>query len=103
MQQKIIQVGNKKLLVLDMPEGINKSKIEKGNLYYYNDRGQGSMVKHVYPNHRLLGFKTDLTESQWEEIVERKWFSIATVAESGLSLLQANDCNYNNALIIEIL
>jgi hypothetical protein len=122
MNQKIIQVGNKKLLVLDMPEDANSDNIEHvyAELYYCSETIPLTHLCEIGYNCEILGFKTDLTESQWAEIVEVSnsgmhpdyhitnvnkidRYVFHTAEWSGLSLLQANDCNYNNALIIEIL
>jgi hypothetical protein len=74
MQQKIIQVGNKKLWVLDMPcydPFIVIPDYNDGKPYLFFENN-GEYVREKLTEgvkYQITGFKTDLTESQWAEIV----------------------------------
>lgn len=118
MQQKQIQVGNKKLLALDIPEDINKAEIINGNIVYSNGKS-GRAIMYHNPDLKVIGFKNDITEEQWAEIVEKIQLyhhivyenymnqsldaTFKTAKESGLSLLQANNIDYLNCLIIQVI
>lgn len=128
MRQKQIQVGNKKLLALDMPEDAIRPVIEYSYLrytlckYYKPDQIEGTELFFLGDgDYEIIGFKNDITEEQWKEIVpyiERVWggsyydytkpvknkfLYVGTAKESGLSLLQANNIDYSNCLIIQVI
>lgn len=133
MQQKQIQVGNKKLLALDMPEDAIRPVIEYSYLrytlckHYKPDQIEGTELFYLGDgDYEIIGFKNDITEEQWAEIVEKEpiypypfhvlssdvvlkdylkdeYNVLLTAKESGLSLLQANNIDYLNCLIIQVI
>lgn len=119
MNTKQIQVGSNKLLVLDMPVGAKDFKIF-AHTWTLEPKYMPDLFRLLLPigEYELVGLKDDITEEQWAEIVpcygiERYHnfkaptqyveYLYKTAKESGLSLLQANSCNYKNALIIRVI
>lgn len=120
MRQKQIQVGNKKLLALDMPEEYPTVQIASYPRSGTFIMESGAMTLNAWKHflgkgeYKIIGFKNDITEEQWEEIVEPSFgilykdhtnekYAFPTAKESGLSLLQANNIDYLNCLIIQVI
>lgn len=101
---KLINTGKCNILAVMVPDGAWKFGITSGdrNLHY-----KIGTIRHIQKlpegNWQILGLSTGLTESQWREVIKRQstfgndyyYYDIKaykTAEESGISLLEANQC-----------